>query len=167
MPAQAGTPARKSSPLTEGGRQTELFADLLGGAVRQALTRTVDAAGYFPLVDSYVDDGRLVIRADLPGMDPAEVETCVKGNHLTIMGKRRSHRMGTNGEGRYLHHEAPSGEFQRRLRLPDGVDTDKIVASYENGVLELSIPMPAERVKKVRIGGGRSPRSRATEHEAA
>ncbi len=95
-----------------------------------------------PAIESYVDKDTLVVRADLPGIDPKDVEVSVVGNNLVIRGQRESKK---EEKGRdYYHREISYGSFERSIPLPEGVKADQIKASYKNGVLELSAPLPKE-----------------------
>jgi HSP20 family protein len=97
--------------------------------------------GFTPPLESYVEGGMLHIRADLPGVDPKEVEVTVSNDMLTIRGRREQHREW-NEQG-WLQRETAYGAFERTLELPAGVKADEIKASYRNGVMELTVPLPA------------------------
>jgi HSP20 family protein len=130
------------SPLKELDRFRRDFDDLfdrfLGGRMGSMLSR----GGEFPALESFIDNGKLMIRVDLPGIDPKDVEITVLGDTLTIRGKREQQReeRGRN----YLHREVTYGSFERSLRLPEGVKADEVKASYRNGVLELTVAVPQE-----------------------
>jgi HSP20 family protein len=95
-----------------------------------------------PAVESFVENGKIVIRADLPGIDPKDVDVTVSGDTLTIRGKRERTR---EEKGRdYIHREVSYGSFERTVALPKGVDSEQIKAAYKNGVLELTMPAPKE-----------------------
>jgi HSP20 family protein len=119
----------------------DLFARFLGAS-------DISLSG--PPIESFVDGNRLVVRADLPGVDPKDVEVTLAGNVLTIKGSRRSEH---ENKGRdFLHREVSYGSFERSLTLPEGVKADQVKASYRNGVLELEVPMPeALAVRKVPV----------------
>ncbi len=92
-----------------------------------------------PSIESYVDKDTLVVRADLPGIDPKDVEISVIGNRLAIRGKRESSKQESGRD--YYHREISYGSFERTISLPEGVKADQIKASYRSGVLELSAPL--------------------------
>ena len=94
--------------------------------------------GWMPAMESYRKDNEYVVRIDLPGVDPKDVAVHVEGNVLTIAGERRSE------EKKAEYRETFYGKFERRLTLPHGVTADKIAAHYNNGVLEIRVPLPAE-----------------------
>jgi HSP20 family protein len=130
------------SPLKELDRFRRDFDDLfdrfLGGRMGPLVSKGTES----PALESFIDNGKLMIRADLPGVDPKDVEITVTGDTLTLRGKReeRSEEKGRN----YLHREVTYGSFERSMRLPAGVKADQVKAAYRNGVLELSVPVPTE-----------------------
>jgi HSP20 family protein len=96
------------------------------------------ANGWMPRMETCRNENDYVVRIDLPGVDPKDVSVHVEGNVLTISGERKSE--DTNAEYR----ETFYGKFERSLTLPQGVETDKIAAQYQNGVLEVRVPLPAQ-----------------------
>ncbi len=100
-------------------------------------TRGDDVIG----VDEYRDGDTLVIRAELAGIDPDEdVELTVTDGMLGIDAERRVEG-DTENKG-YTRHELRYGRFTRSLPIPEGVSTDDVTATYENGILEVRIPAP-------------------------
>lgn len=95
-----------------------------------------------PAFESYIDNNQLVVRADLPGIDPKDVEVTVNADVLTVRGKRQ--RIEEEKKRDYIHREVSYGSFERSMTLPKGVNADQIKASYKNGVLELTMPAPQE-----------------------
>ena len=89
------------------------------------------------------DDGTIVVRGELPGLDPDEdVEITVDGDHLTIVGEREErHEDKKNGGYRS---EFRYGTFQRSVRLPAGAKTDAVSAKYVDGILEVRVPVDTE-----------------------
>ena len=95
-----------------------------------------------PAVESWIKDGTLIVRADLPGVDPKDVDVTVSGETLTLQGKRETSVEKTGRD--YFHREVSYGNFKRSISLPRGVKAEEIKATYRNGVLELTMPMPKE-----------------------
>jgi HSP20 family protein len=93
-----------------------------------------------PPVESYVKDGNLVVRADVPGLDPKDIEISVLHDVLTIKGERKAEKEAKEKD--YLRREVSYGSFERRMNLPEGAAADKITATFKNGVVEVSIPLP-------------------------
>jgi HSP20 family protein len=92
-------------------------------------------------VEDYVDDGKYMIRAELPGVDPEDdVQVTVDSGALTIRAERHEEtKQDRHSEFRY-------GSLSRTVALPEGADTDKITARYDKGILEVTVPVP-ERAK--------------------
>jgi HSP20 family protein len=111
-----------------------------------ALLQTSQGPRVMPM-DLYRDGDHYVLSADLPGIDPGSVDIDVDGQLLTI----RAERTLRGREGvKWLAHERQSGSFLRQLSLGQGVDTENISATYENGVLSVTIPV-SERAKPRKI----------------
>ncbi|MFK8848346.1 Hsp20/alpha crystallin family protein [Streptomyces sp. Ac-502] len=105
-------------------------------------------------MDAYRAGDEFVIHFDLPGVDPETIDLDIERNVLTV----RAERTPTAPEGAELiASERTAGKFSRQLFLGDSLDSDRVDAAYENGVLTLRIPV-AERAKprKIEIAGGSS-----------
>jgi len=102
-------------------------------------------------VEELREDGTLVIRADLPGIDPdKDVELTVSDGMLHIEAERREEEK--REEKGYLRHELRYGSLSRSLPLPEGVTEADITATYKAGVLEIRIPEPKrEPAKKIAV----------------
>jgi HSP20 family protein len=103
-------------------------------------------------MDAYRQEDQLVVHFDLPGVDPDSVDLTVEKNVLTVSAERR---WDPPEDLRIVASERPQGTFNRQLFLGEGLDADKIEASYDNGVLTVTIPV-AEQAKprKVLISAG-------------
>lgn len=103
---------------------------------------------FAPAVESYVDrDGKkFVVRAVLPDMDPKDVNIQVQGNELCISGERKIN--DERKEANFVQSEMMYGYFERDISLPDGIDTNKMNAEYQNGVLEITAPVSAAALPK-------------------
>ncbi len=118
----------------------------LDAVLDRFLGRREPDAGWTPAMDAYARDGHYVFRVDLPGVDPKDLDIKVEGRLLTIKGERKTE------EKDHYYRETSHGRFERRVRLPNGIDTDKIEARYKNGVAEVRVPLPAKAVgRKVPI----------------
>ncbi|MDE0214493.1 MAG: Hsp20/alpha crystallin family protein [Deltaproteobacteria bacterium] len=91
-------------------------------------------------MDAFTRDNHYVIRIDMPGVDPEDLDIQVEGRVLSIKGERKGEE-----KGHYLR-ETFRGKFERTVRLPEGLATDKLEARYKNGVIEISVPLPAQAV---------------------
>ena len=105
--------------------------------------------GFTPLVDVHETEDEYLVKLDLPGVKADDVNVEVNENLLSISGSRIAQE---TGQAQLV--ERPYGSFVRTLTLPQGVDSNSIEAGYQDGVLELRIPKPAEqKPKKITIGG--------------
>jgi len=96
-----------------------------------------------PATDIFREDGTLVIKVEVPGIDPKDgLEIDVEGNVLHIEGEKKFEKE-IKEEDHYLH-ERHVGSFSRDVVLPEGVDIEKITADYEEGVLTVRVPLPEE-----------------------
>jgi len=110
-------------------------------------------ADWAPRVETYVKNDTLYIRADLPGIDPSKVDIQVEGDVMTVRGERKEEHQETS------YREIVYGRFERRVRVPEGTDPEKITAHYTNGVLEIAVPLAKPVTKKVSVNvtnGGQS-----------
>jgi HSP20 family protein len=121
-----------------------LFEQLVGTAARPAVMH----------VDADRDGDNLYVYFDLPGVDPDSIELTVERNVLEVKAERR-HELKDGVET--VLSERPMGLFSRQLFLGDTLDTDKLEATYDNGVLTLRVPV-SDRAKprKINIGAGGS-----------
>jgi HSP20 family protein len=109
-------------------------------------------------MDLFRSGDHYVVACDLPGVDPGSVDISVDGGVLTIRAERTPR---SDEQAQWLAQERPSGTFLRQLTLGEGLDTEHIGATYENGVLTVTLPV-AEKARPRRIqvttadqGGGR------------
>ena len=145
---------RNPSSLLDSFRRDmdDLFTRFFGDWERGESPWAPLAAGFWPHVESHVDGKTLCIKADLPGIDPKDVEVTVTGNVLTLKGERKAEQ--EHKEGNYLQREVSYGTFERSFTLPEGVKADEVHCRYSNGVLELTISLPETMVpKKIAIEG--------------
>jgi HSP20 family protein len=106
-------------------------------------TSSVVTSQWAPRVDIREDEQRFVILADVPGVDPAQIEVSMDKGILTIKGEREA---GGNAEpdGKFTRVERARGAFHRRFALPDSADAEGITANGKFGVLEIVIPKKAQ-----------------------
>jgi len=125
-------------PFRDLDRLTEQMLGVPVGSTR--------APRFMPM-DLYRSGDHYVLHADLPGVDPGSVDVSVDNGTLTV----RAERSGRTEESvEWLTSERFTGSYMRQLTLGEGVDADRIAATYENGVLTVTIPM-AEKAKPRRI----------------
>ena len=97
-------------------------------------------------IDVYNDDANLVVRAELPGVGPEDVDVTITENTLTIKGDHQIEKEVKDEN--YLHREHRAGAFRRSIALPRDLDTGKAAATHENGILTVTIPRSEEAKPK-------------------
>ena len=106
-----------------------------------------------PAVDIYETENELVVKADLPDVDPQNLDIRVENNILTIRGERKFESKVK--EDNYLRIERAYGSFSRSFSLANSVNSDAIKADYQNGVLTLSLPKREEaKPKQIKVTVG-------------
>jgi HSP20 family protein len=108
------------------------------------------AAAEYPALNVWSNDVDTVITAELPGIEPDDIQLSVVQNTLTLRGERKAEEL-KEGES-YHRRERREGKFVRTLELPFEVDGDKVEAAFTNGVLSVKLPRAeAHRPKKIEI----------------
>ena len=135
----------------------EPFRDLL--ALQERLNRGFEAnrqtgeeqlGTWAPAVDIYETEKEIVLKADLPGMNLADVDISLNNNVLSVRGERKFEK--DVKEDNYHRVERTYGNFVRTFTLPNTVNADQIEASYENGVLRITMPKREEaRPKQIKV----------------
>jgi HSP20 family protein len=104
----------------------------------------------FPAIDCVREGNNVKVHAELPGIDPKDVEITVTGNLLTIKGERKTEKKVEEED--YFLHEIGLGTFERSITLPVEVNTEHIKANYKKGLLEITMPaQTALKGKKIEI----------------
>lgn len=97
---------------------------------------------WVPRLDAYEKDGRLIVKAELPGIARDDIEVSVENGNLIVKGERKKEE--TIEEENYYRMERSYGSFYRSIPLPHGVTEDQMSAMYSDGVLEVSMPLPVQ-----------------------
>ena len=117
-------------------RQLDQVFNKTAGVPEAATSQNVS---WIPRVDIYEESERFVVLADVPGVEPKDIDITAENGVLTIRGERRSQKKEPDKNG-YERIERTSGSFLRRFALPESANTETIKAKQTNGVLEVSIP---------------------------
>jgi HSP20 family protein len=142
------------------------FRDLtaLQSEVNRLFSRAAGDVGerqsWTPAIDVVETDDAVVLKAELAGMKPEDIDIEVQDNVLTVSGERRFEEEVK--EDKFYRIERRYGSFSRSLALPPTADETKVEAKYENGLLEVIVPKAeVARPKKVHVsvGGGQEPRT--------
>jgi len=107
---------------------------------------TMFAKGWAPTADISETKDKLIVKAELPGLDPEDIKLSLSGNLLTIEGEKKKEKEEKDEQHYYL--ERYSGAFHRAFRLPVEVQEDKIDAKFDKGVLTITLPKTAKTQKK-------------------
>ena len=130
-------------------------------SVSEAMNRLFDEAFVMPFgalgrgtfgpnVDVIENENDIVVKAEMPGLKPEDIDVRVEGDVLTLSAETKTESEKT--EGKYHLHERSQSSFSRTLQLPVNVQSDKATASFENGVLTLTLPKhEAAKPKKIAI----------------
>jgi HSP20 family protein len=138
----------KWNPSRELERLRHEFDDVLErfGFERGGLFKEWQSTSLRPAIESYVDGDTFIVRVELPGVDPKDVDIKVAGGVLTVKGSREE-KHETNKRDFYRR-EFRYGSFERAITLPEGMKAEDLKATFHDGVLELTGPMPKEALPK-------------------
>ena len=124
-------------------RQFTEEMDRIFGATPQAAG---NGAAWAPAIEVKEKDGKLLLTAELPGVKKEDVKVHIDGDTLVVEGERKQEKEEKR-EG-YYHSERTYGAFYRAIPLPEGAKVDQTAAQFNNGVLEVSVPIPEVKVKR-------------------
>ena len=135
------------------GFETPLFRGSLFGmnpfALMRQFTEDMDRAfgqvpngggGWRPAIEVKQEKDKLIVKAELPGINKEDVKVNITDGTLTVEGERKQEKEEKR-EG-YVHSERSYGKFLRSIALPEGAKTDQAAAQFKDGMLEVSIPVP-------------------------
>ena len=132
----------------------------LMGNVLERSAEESNLTSWAPAVDIFETEHELVVKADLPAIDPEDLDIRVENNILTIRGERKFEKKVN--EENYLRVERAYGSFSRSFSLANSVNSDAIKADYHDGVLTLSIPKTEEaKPKQIKVNVGTQSGTRA------
>jgi len=138
----------RRSPFEALERQMEgMFDRVLGWPTRRL---DADYVGWVPPLDMVDRKNEIVLRADLPGLERKDIQLSVESGVLTLQGSRQQEKEEKDDDCYAM--ERWAGAFSRSIALPQGVDPERVEASFRNGVLEMRIPKTKEaKGKKIDI----------------
>ncbi len=155
------TPSRSGLGLTGGNdpflslhrEMNRLFEDVLRGTALPAMTGSQGKGGVSNIVNAHMDvsetENESRITAELPGVTEQGIEVSLDDDVLTIRGEKRFERKDEKENFRFM--ERSYGTFQRSLRLPYALNPDQVHASFENGVLTVTVPKSGQQQRSRRI----------------
>lgn len=128
-------------------KMNRLFEDMV---TQRGEDKELISSAWMPSVDIYEDESQLVLTAEVPGIEEKDIEIKVEDNTLSLHGERKMEK--ETKEENYHRIERSYGAFSRSFTLPNYIDTDKIRAEHENGVLKITLPKKPElKPRKVKI----------------
>ena len=134
-------------------RMNRLFDESYRGARTGGTDEWALGGSWAPAVDIYEQDGNIVMKAELPGVDPKAVDIRLENNTLTLRGERKLDKEVK--EDNYHRVERAYGSFSRSFTLPTVVDQGSIKAEYRDGVLKLTLPKREEaKPRQIQINVG-------------
>jgi HSP20 family protein len=139
-------------PLRDFEEVERRFEDLFGRSVLPTAwgRLPVEQRGWTPAIEVFEKEDRFLVKAELPGMKEEDIDVSAVGDTLTIKGERKTE--SEVKEEDYYCCERSYGSFFRSIALPSHVDAEKIEASYEDGILEVSLPKISEvKPKKISV----------------
>ena len=136
------------NPFFDVAKTMEEFDRMFGAVGRPIGLRSVPR-GTFPPINIYSQDNKVILTAEIPGVDAKDIELTALGDSITLRTERKEQ---TSDEERFHRRERPSGTFTRTVTLPDTVDPDTVNASYENGILKVRMEKAREaQAKKILV----------------
>jgi HSP20 family protein len=141
-------PFREVSTLQD--RINRVFRDSYTGASQDDSLTT---SSFTPAVDVYEDEHKVTLKIEVPGIDEKDIDVRLENNTLTVHGERKIEK--EEKEENYRRVERQYGSFTRTFTLPQTVDSENVTASYDKGVLNISLPKKAEaKPKQIKVNVG-------------
>jgi len=136
-------------PFFDVGKTLEEMDRVLGRMGRPLGLRSVPR-GTFPAINIYQQDDAVVLTAEVPGVQPEDLDLTVLNDSVTLTGRRKEAELPE--DSRFYPRERPAGEFSRTVALPDTVDPNSVKAEYCNGILRVQMAKAeSAKVRKIAI----------------
>jgi len=139
-------PFRELTPFRDFERMRREMDRIWDTFFERGISRGEEEEGWLPSLDVAETKNEIVVKAEVPGMDPKDIDISLSDGLLTIKGEKKQER--EEKEENYHLVERSYGSFTRSIRLPKEIQSDKINASYKNGVLKVVLPKSEEAKKK-------------------
>jgi HSP20 family protein len=142
----------RNEPWTLVNQLQKEMSRLMDPRLARTQEDNVATSDWVPAVDIKEEDGRFLIAADIPGVEPKDIDVHMEKGLLTLRGMRSF--AGSEEKAGYKRAERVRGSFYRRFSLPDTADADRISAKCSNGVLEIVIPKHEKvQPRKIAVAG--------------
>jgi HSP20 family protein len=150
-------------------REFATLQDRINRVFRESYTpagqdESLATSSFAPAVDVYEDEHTVTLKIEVPGIDEKDIDVQVENNVLTVHGERKIEK--DEKEENYRRVERQYGSFTRTFTLPTTVDSEKVSATYDKGVLKIALPKKAEakpKQIKVNVGGGKAENEKTLE----
>jgi len=150
----ATTPVGRDPFMNFRREMDRLFDDFFTPAEPRSFGAASSQSMVTPSIDVHETDQAYIVSAELPGIDPKDVELDLRDNTLTLRGEKRSERKEEDAGRRYS--ERSFGRFERTIPLAAEVDADNVEARFENGVLKVTLPKNVkvrDKIRRIEIKG--------------
>jgi HSP20 family protein len=142
-------------------REFSTLQDRINRVFRESYAPTgqdesLTTSSFAPAVDVYEDEHNVALKIEVPGIDEKDIDVQIENNTLTVHGERKIEK--EEKEENYRRVERQYGSFTRTFTLPSTVDSEKVSATYDKGVLKITLPKKAEakpKQIKVNVGGAK------------
>ena len=153
-------------------RELSTLQDRINRAFRESYREggqdeSLATSSFAPAVDVYEDEHNVTLKIEVPGIDEKDIDVSLENNTLTVHGERKIEK--EEKEENYRRVESQYGSFTRTFNLPPTVDSEKVSASYDKGVLKVTLPKKAEakpKQIKVSVGGTKAETEKTIEAKA-
>jgi HSP20 family protein len=139
-------------------REFATLQDRINRVFRESYTpegrdETLTTSSFAPAVDVYEDEHSVTLKIEVPGIDEKDIDVRVENNTLTVHGERKIEK--EEKEENYRRVERQYGSFTRTFNLPTTVDSEKVSANYDKGLLKIALPKKAEaKPKQIKVNVG-------------
>jgi len=143
---QVWRPFRELAPFREFERMRREMDRLWDSFLERKPTTIEEEGEFLPALDLAETDNELVVKCEVPGLEPKDIDISLSDGMLTIKGEKKQEREEKQAD--YHLVERSYGAFSRSIQLPKEVQGEKINASYKNGILKITLPKSEEAKKK-------------------
>jgi HSP20 family protein len=153
-------------------RELSTLQDRINRAFRESYreggqNESLTTSSFAPAVDVYEDEHNVTLKIEVPGIDEKDINVNLENNTLTVRGERKIEK--EEKEENFRRVESQYGSFTRTFTLPTTVDSEKVSATYDKGVLKIALPKKAEakpKQIKVNVGGAKAETEKTIEAKA-
>jgi HSP20 family protein len=134
------------APLSDLRQEIDRMFDAFSRDPWGSISEFGTSKAWFPAIDVAENDKVVIVRAEVPGVDPKELEITVTGDRLTLAGEKKETTERKDKD--FYHSETRYGSFTRSVQLPSDVDTENVTAEHSNGVVTIKLKKTAAAASK-------------------